>query len=369
MLGLIQNNGHILEPSVGEGAFYDALRRRYNPQFIHGCEIDPHICPPTAHNGDFFDYNPNIQFTTIIGNPPYIRFQDIPPTTQTKLDMQFFDMRSNLYLFFIKRAVDMLADGGELIFITPRDFIKLTSARHLNQFLYENGTITHYIECGDNKIFTGATPNCAIWRFERGNFARQTQYRRYENNAWTTKIFTLNHGQLMFLGGEYTKKISDFFMVKVGAVSGDDEIFTHKTLGNMEFVCSSTINDGQTRTMIYNQNIPHLHQYKNRLINRQIKKFDESNWWAWGRGFYQSTAPRIYVNGRTRRPQPFFVHPCPNYDGSVLALFPHNKNCDINHLCAQLNQLPFDDLGFYCDGRYIFNQRGLQNCPLPAGFV
>lgn len=36
---------------------------------------------------------------------------------------------------------------------------------------------------------------------------------------------------------------------------------------------------------------------------RRIRSFDETNWWQWGRGYYQSAEPRVYVNNKTRRPE------------------------------------------------------------------
>lgn len=36
---------------------------------------------------DFFDYGEENKFETIIGNPPYVRYKDIPPDTKKKLNM------------------------------------------------------------------------------------------------------------------------------------------------------------------------------------------------------------------------------------------------------------------------------------------
>jgi len=164
------------------------------------------------------------------------------------LNGTLFDYRSSLYLFFIEKAVRHLKPGGELIFIVPRDFIKLTAARKLNEFLYNEGTITDFIETGDEKIFTDAVPNCAIFRFERSRFDRTMSDGR---------IFTLVDGQLMFLSGRYSVPLGDLFQVKVGAVSGADRVFTHPK-GNAEFVCSQTIDTGQTRRMFFGVKHPHL---------------------------------------------------------------------------------------------------------------
>jgi adenine-specific DNA-methyltransferase len=50
----------------------------------------------------------------------------------------------------------------------PREFIKLTAAKKLNAWLYEQGSITHFYETGDTRVFGEHTPNCAIFRFEKG---------------------------------------------------------------------------------------------------------------------------------------------------------------------------------------------------------
>jgi adenine-specific DNA-methyltransferase len=70
----------------------------------------------------------------------------------------------------------------------------------------------------------------------------------------------------------------------------------------MEFVCSKTVETGETRRMLYGIKHPHLEKHKDELLARRVKTFDESNWWQWGRAFPINLHPRIYVNGRTRKP-------------------------------------------------------------------
>lgn len=377
MLGLRRRHGRVLEPSAGDGAF---------SRLLPGCvaiEPDPRHAPPGAIVGDFFAYPTAERFDTIIGNPPYVRFQDIRAETRRHLDSELFDGRSNLYLFFIEKAVRHLQSGGELIFITPRDFLKATSAVRLNRWLFGQGTITHAIELGDARIFTGAVPNCLIWRFEKGNFSRRTRHADLGAAAdinqalidipYTERYFTEVNGHLLFTRETFPLHLKDICSVRVGAVSGADDIYASPTQGNRQFVCSTTAATGATRAMIWQapgSTPPHpaLLPHKARLLARRIRRFDESNWWQWGRGYPESEAPRLYVNGKTRRPAPFFRHPCNHFDGSVLALFPHNPQVNLEALCAALNALDWGELGFVCDGRYLFTQRSLENAPLPASF-
>lgn len=350
MLALRHNEGRVLEPSCGDGAFSSQ---------IPGCvalELDAEHVPPGALQMDFFEFPVAEKFATIIGNPPYIRHQDILPETKALLDYSLFDLRSNLYLFFIEKCVHHLEDGGELIFIVPREFIKATAAAKLNQFLYENGTITHFIELGDARVFQGAVPNTVIFRYEKGLFNRALEDGR---------VFSLHNGQLLFTRDEMGGSLGDLFFVKVGAVSGADQVFEHSR-GNQEFVCSTTIDTGATRRMFYNKAAPELEPFKSALLARGIRRFTEANWWQWGRGFHESDAPRVYVNMKTRRPRPFFTHACKAYDGSVLALFSRSSTADMEKAASLLNEVPWEELGFVCDGRFLFSQKSLEGTPLPS---
>ena len=350
MFALRRNHGRVLDPACGDGPFSARLP---------GClaiELDAAHCPAGALNVDFFAYPEHEKFATIIGNPPYVKARDILPETALRLGSSLLDGHANLYLHFIEKCVRHLEPGGELILITPRDFLKATGAGRLNTWLFDQGTVTEFEDLGDAKIFAGATPNCAIWRFEKGNLGHRLQDGRR---------MALAGGQLMFTRGIYSLPLASVFAVKVGAVSGADEIFTNERFANTEFVCSKTAQTGATRRMIYLDRegpLPYLEQFKERLLARRVTRFDEANWWKWGRRHYISDAPRIYVNNKTRNLRPFFLHPCNNYDGAVLALFLHRtklNTAELRRLTATPNDVVWSDLGFVRDGRFIFTLRSL----------
>ncbi len=360
MLRLARHRGRVLEPACGDGAFSACLGE------FSACvaiEHDANFSPPGALVMDFFAYPETEKFDTVIGNPPYVRARDIAPATRRHFSTQLLDGHANLYLHFIEKCVRHLAPGGELIFITPRDFLKATGAGRLNTWLSDQGTITDFEDLGDARIFDGVVPNCAIWRFEKGNFTRRT---------YDGRRMVCASGQLLFTHGIYGVPMNSVFAVKVGAVSGADEIFANADLGKADFVCSKTAQTGELRRMIFDEPLPYLEQFKERLLARRVAHFDENNWWKWGRRHHVSAAPRIYVNHKTRNARPFFLNPCTHYDGSVLALFPHRTQlqpADLARLTEMLNDVNWAELGFVCDGRFLFAQRSLQNTLLPEDFA
>lgn len=357
MISLMRNKGRTLEPSVGDGAFF------YKLENCVGIEIDKTFNVRGVLTMDFFDYPCSEKFDTIIGNPPYVAFSDIVDSTKSKLDMSLFDRRSNLYLFFIEKSIRHLNNGGELIFIVPRDFFKSTSAIKLNELLFCEGAITDFIDLSDTKVFKEASPDCIIFRFEKGNHSKICN---------GNKKFNCLKGQIFITSLSLSVSFSDIFSAKVGAVTGNDFIFKNEQEGNVLMVNSKTAKSGKPEKYIrVIEPTPYLRERKQELINRKVKNFNEKNWWKWGRECYESKEPRIYVNCKTRNKKPFFFNDCKIYDGSVLALFP-KLNVDLERCCEALNNVNWKELGFVSGtkgGRYIFSQKSLENCYLPEEFL
>lgn len=341
MINLIQNHGSILEPSCGNGIFLSKL-----PIAI-GVEIDPQYKGERVIVGDFFAQKLNT-FDTIIGNPPYVRYQEIIKTTKELLP-NILDHRSNLYLFFMWRCIDLLNPNGELIFIVPRDFLKTTSARPLNKRFMQEGVFTYFEEFGDQVIFANASPNVCIFRWVKNP------------NAHTDLIITETDGFLSFSSStNHINLITDLFEVKTGGVSGCNEIY-YQPFGNIDLVISTTKRTGiLQKAILETKPTEYLLQFKDKLLNRKVRHFTEENWYEWGRKLSLMPERHIYVNTKTRDPEPFFYNACCYHDGSLLGLACKDTNkYDLDYLIYCLNHNNWEEQGFKVGGRLIFGQRNL----------
>ena len=119
--------------------------------------------------------------------------------------------------FFIEKCAHHLRDGGELIFITPRDFLKLTAASRLNRMLHDSGTITDCIENRRRPNLRRCLAQLRHLAFCQGRF--------FAGATADGRKFSLMNGQIAFVQSDYTAPLADIFAVKVGAVSGMDAVF------------------------------------------------------------------------------------------------------------------------------------------------
>lgn len=212
-------NELLLEPSFGAGHLLQKFKE-FNTDYPMICyEIDTSIKPIVKLNkqqkviyGDFTSQNITTKFKTIIGNPPYVK--------QAK--------SNNLYIKFIELCYSLLDENGELVFIVPSDFIKLTSASSIINKMKDNGSFTHFLFPNNERLFEGANVDVVVFRYEKGLECDKCLVNGKETLCNITKgIITFSEEKIE---GEL---LENDFNVYVGIVSGKDEIYK-VPFGNIE---------------------------------------------------------------------------------------------------------------------------------------
>jgi adenine-specific DNA-methyltransferase len=174
MVMLISKNKKcdVLEPCAGRGVFLNALAEHgYNRTKAY--EIDNQL-----HNEsnvkieyqDFLETNADEKFDVIIGNPPYVRWKNIPLEMKERLMSnqnwsKLVKGLDDLLYFFIIHSVNKLKPGGELIFITPSFWTTTMHSKKVRQILANNGSLELMINFHEMKIFNGVNSNILIFKF------------------------------------------------------------------------------------------------------------------------------------------------------------------------------------------------------------
>lgn len=187
----------LLEPSCGDGAFTDrAISRLIDSERTHLGEVDwsdPALtkaicasdistvslsiardliinrlvgegCPPeralalslawTCHT-DFLLHSWDRSFAFVVGNPPYVRLEDLPKGVLASYRARYETAtdRADLYIPFFERSLQLLNSDGVLAFICANRFTKNQYGASLRRLLTSRYHIRHYINLEHTQPF------------------------------------------------------------------------------------------------------------------------------------------------------------------------------------------------------------------------
>jgi len=107
------------------------------------------------HHGDFLLTPLEPAFTDVIGNPPYIRQEMIPPILMAEYRRRYptiYD-RADIYVPFIERSLSLLAPGGAMAFICADRWMKNRYGGPLRRFVADHFHLRHFVDMVDTDAF------------------------------------------------------------------------------------------------------------------------------------------------------------------------------------------------------------------------
>lgn len=128
-----------------------------------------------------FPYSP---FDFIVGNPPYIRIQNLDIKTRSflKLNYNFCKKGStDIYIAFFELSIKLLAEDGKCAFITPNSYFISETAHLLRQYFEEHKSLIKITNFRDNMVFEDASTYSAITIFGK-NSNRNFIYEESDEN-------------------------------------------------------------------------------------------------------------------------------------------------------------------------------------------
>jgi len=105
------------------------------------------------------------KYDFVIGNPPYLRIQNIKPDSLKDYYVQNYksaEGRFDLSFLFIECGLDCLKPGGRLGYITTNKFMTVGAGRSLRNLIQTKSQIEKLIDLGDTEFFEAAVLPCII---------------------------------------------------------------------------------------------------------------------------------------------------------------------------------------------------------------
>lgn len=177
----------ILEPSFGDGVFLLAILRRLLAAArragvselagaIRAVELHSetfeathravvallqqegfsrHLADQWLIQGDYLLCSLEGPFHYVVGNPPYVRMETVPPTLLAEYRKRYATMydRADLYIPFIERSLSLLAEGGALGFICADRWVKNRYGAPLRQYVADNFHLKIFLDMAHMPAF------------------------------------------------------------------------------------------------------------------------------------------------------------------------------------------------------------------------
>lgn len=356
----IKNNPLVvLEPSVGRGDLVECC----NGLTVDMYEIDSTIQfldtikKDDIIFGDFLKQDITKKYDTIIGNPPYIR-----------------TLHGNLYIDFTRKCFELLSDNGELIFIIPSDFFKLTSASTLLTEMMLHGSFTDIYHPQQENLFENASIDVIVYRYCKNN--ELPKIVMYNDEA---KHIIHTNGLITFQNepNNSTVLFSELFEISVGIVSGLNSVYQNDTLGTISVLTNNGIHTSYILIDTYpcenNEINDYLLLHKQALLQRKIRKFNEHNWYEWGALRNIKTIHKykdqesIFVYNLTRNDTIAFKDKVQYFGGNLIMLRPKDSSVNLDRIVEYLNTSEFKR-NFKYSGRFKIGHRQLSNSYINSAY-
>ncbi len=133
----------------------------------HGDSLRPETFTPSAFGTSPKSDEPQSDlgeagwgFDVIIGNPPYVRAENMPREERDYYMSGAFETaygRFDIFILFLERAIKLLKEGGRLGFIIPYAGFTQNYALMLRKFILDNCVIETIVDLTNYKVFADAS--------------------------------------------------------------------------------------------------------------------------------------------------------------------------------------------------------------------
>lgn len=132
------------------------------------------------------------KFDIVVGNPPYVKFQDLNNPNRTYLKENFESIGNgsfNLYFAFFELGYSILTPQGRLGYITPNNYFTSLAGKSLRKFFRLTNGISTIVDFKHRKVFDAQTYTAIT--FMNRNHNLNIRYERLSGDE-TSQLFLSN---------------------------------------------------------------------------------------------------------------------------------------------------------------------------------
>jgi hypothetical protein len=151
---------------------------------------------------DFLLHEWSEQFDVVVGNPPYVRIEELPKPVLQRYRSLYSTLgdRADLYVAFMERGLQLLSPGGVLGFITANRYTKNLYGRGLRRLIADRYRVRFYLNLEHTQPFeadVSAYPAITVIDRQRGSATRAGEIQGLERH----ELAAARDAALAFVGG------------------------------------------------------------------------------------------------------------------------------------------------------------------------
>lgn len=195
----------------------------------------------------------NGQYDLVVGNPPYVYYNDLPKGQREKYNKAFETVAHSQYdilILFIYSAKDWLKPEGRLGYITSNKFKNAGYAKKLRRELPRYVHLEQFIDFADTDLFEDAVNYPCIFTMQRKTEQQEANSKEYSfpfvqvKKEMSTPDELLNH-IVSHRGTEYEDKYIECFPVSSDSL----EMQSWKFIPEEDNIVLNAINEGAERDL------------------------------------------------------------------------------------------------------------------------
>lgn len=165
-------------------------------------------------NTNYFSWKPEIKFSYIIGNPPYITYSEIKKNARKDLKNNFISCSKGKFDYcyaFIEKSINELEDNGKMSYLIPSSIFKTVFGRNLRTLILPH--TKEIIDYSLHKVFSDALVKSSILNIQKNLNCSSILY-KFDNECVNIDK-TLLSDKWVFLqkGVSGNRRFGDYFQV------------------------------------------------------------------------------------------------------------------------------------------------------------
>lgn len=192
-------------------------------------------------------------FNAVIGNPPYVRIQNLNDLAKDKIRSKWNSAKKynvDLYIPFIELSLNILNKDGKICLITSNSFLTTEAGKYIRNLIFEGHHLERLLDFNFLQIFEDViTYTCILslnkkinnsflyhkLKKEEINSLKSVEFKKVEYNNVNPKNFVVNgNGVLNNINKIINQphKIKDNYGIKIGIATLRDDLYMVKNTGN-----------------------------------------------------------------------------------------------------------------------------------------